>query len=414
MYFCGRMKKNNVLIVSLAFPPKNCPEGIQAAKYFRYLQPKLGNVQVVTSESPSLSMPHDESLLDYIPENLPVISLKVPESKYLNFAIKKTFPSLLELPDYKVLYSFFTRKIIRKLAFKPNVIYSRSYPLTSSFIAYKLVKKLGVPWVLHLSDPWSFSPIEHRTSYGQHFNERKERVFFQLADIVSFTTHETIERYSQKYPEYTDKFRWFPNVFDPKDIRSSAKIPKREFVFCYTGGLANTRNPKSLLKALSNLYQSQKKLFDGVRFCFAGSFDRKNQQLFKEFPLPFVENLGLLSKKEVSNLTSQSDVLLVVDTYFERDQDAMFLPSKLLDYAVTGKPVLAITNQNSATFRFVHNRLGVCFTHDDITGLAIFIKNLIQSYHQGKLWAVKPEKEFLQEYNADVNAGRLADLLNSF
>ncbi len=47
--------KKKILFVSLAFPPKADPEGLQTAKYFHYLQKhKDLQIDVVTSAIPTL------------------------------------------------------------------------------------------------------------------------------------------------------------------------------------------------------------------------------------------------------------------------------------------------------------------------------------------------------------------------
>ncbi len=407
--------KSNVLFVSLSFPPKSCPESLQAAKYFHYMKDKVGKMQVVTAACPSLFMPYDKSLEKYYPDNIPVTELKVFESKYANYLIRKAFPALLEMPDYKALFTLKTKKILKNLQIKPDVIYSRSFPVSSAFIAYKLKKKLNIPWVFHLSDPWTISPIEFRTNYSQRFNEKKEAEFFSVADYITFTSDETIRQYSLKYPEFEKKFRFFPNVFDPADIiNMPTKKNNDKLLFTYTGGLANTRTHEPVLKALRLLFDDNPQLFDNVKFSFAGQFDRKNQNLFSKYSLPFVENLGLLPNTEANELIRNSDVLMLLDTYFEKNEQAMFLPSKLLDYAITGKNILAVTNKNSTTFNIVNNRLGSCFEHHDIRGIKQYIYQKISDIkNNNSQTIVNLDKNFLNKYSADKNATRLADLLNS-
>ena len=55
----------NILFVSIAFPPKSDAEGIQVAKYLKYLlRVSKGkfNIDAVTSRQPTLNMTYDASL----------------------------------------------------------------------------------------------------------------------------------------------------------------------------------------------------------------------------------------------------------------------------------------------------------------------------------------------------------------
>ena len=410
-------KKNNVLFVSLAFPPKNCPESLQTARYFKYLTPHIGQIQVVTAKAPSLFMPVDSSLMKFYPDNNNVVNLWMPESKYLNFIIRKTFPTLLELPDNKRHFSFFTNRIINRIKIEPDVIYSRSFPLTSAFIAYNLKKRLKKPWILHLSDPWTISPIEKRTAKSQNYNEKMESLFFSVADYITFTSEETIAQYKLKYPDLSSKFQFFPNVYDPEDIPaidSEENKLTENIVFSYTGGLANTRTHANLLEALSQLYKSEPTLFINVSFNFAGSFDRKNNNLFSVYKLPFVKNLGLITYAESKNLMKESNFLILIDTYFPDAKNAMFLPSKLLDYALTGKEILSITNKNSTTFNFVENKFGSCFEHNDIENIKKFIRKRIVGMRSNHYYnTFESDKNFLDNYSAPHNAKKLAYLINN-
>jgi len=410
------MKKKNILFVSLAFPPKACPESIQTARYFHYLKNKIGKIQVITAEYPSLFMPYDESLMKYFPSDVSVFNIKRPESKYLNYVIRKTFPALLELPDNKIHFSFFINNILKKLKFKPDVLYSRSFPLTSAFIASKIQKKLKIPWVLHLSDPWSISPIEFRTEYAQKFNEKKEFEFFNQAHYISFTTQETKERYVEKFPEFSEKFVVFPNVYDPADLgffQDTAKLNDK-LVFTYTGGLANTRSCEPLLKSLKTLYHSSPGLFDDVIVNFAGSFDRKNKKLINEYGLPFLNNMGLIGNEKAKEISGLSDILILIDTHFENSKDAMFMPSKLLDYLLTGNKILALTNKGSAVYKIVNDKFGTCIEHTNIESLINYFNNEITNFKlQKEKTNYRISSKMLNNYSADNNSSRLASLLNS-
>src|SRR5690348_15468138 len=137
----------NILFISIAFPPKNNPECLQAGKYFKYLSRIEGNnIEVLTSAIPTLFMPYDHSLERNIPAGTRSVQIKIPENKYLNFLIRKINPALLQLPDSKFLFHYQWKKAIKKLHGLPDVIYSRSFPLSSTIMALKLVKYYRVPW----------------------------------------------------------------------------------------------------------------------------------------------------------------------------------------------------------------------------------------------------------------------------
>ena len=106
----------NVLFVSIAFPPKSDSEGLQVAKYFKYLvRDENLTIDVVTSDDKTLFMSIDENLRKYEKGSRQVIKVSFFENKYINFLLRKISPNGLNYPDSK--YRFFKKwkKFINKL-----------------------------------------------------------------------------------------------------------------------------------------------------------------------------------------------------------------------------------------------------------------------------------------------------------
>src|SRR5690606_19230405 len=99
------------------------------------------------------------------------------------------FKRWLNKPDTDFLFHWEGKIILKKISSKPNIIYSRSTPFSSAILGIKLKQKLSVPWVMHLSDPWSDSPYGN---YKNTYNIKAERQCFESADLISFTTAETL------------------------------------------------------------------------------------------------------------------------------------------------------------------------------------------------------------------------------
>jgi glycosyltransferase involved in cell wall biosynthesis len=400
----------NVLFVSVAFPPKRDSEGLQVAKYFKYLvRDKSLTIDVVTSSDSTLFMPVDEALRPYDAGYRQIIKVAFFENKYVNFLKRKINPSSLNYPDSKFGFYKQWQNVFKRLEHKPDVIYSRSYPLSSTMMALHLQQKLQVPWVLHLSDPWTISPI-HKLGDARQWNEDMEDACFKNASVISFTSQKTIDLYSEKYPHYAPKMMFFPNVFDLEDkIASDYKI-KDKIKVVYTGGMVEDRSPEHLFKALLKLNNEQPEIVADYEFLFAGALDRKNRALFEQ-DIPSVKHLGLLPFNEALALQRTADLLLVVDTPFKDAASALFFPSKLLDYMLMQRRILALTDQDSTTWNIVDNKLGDCFVHDDVDGI---LQSLVQAW---QAWKNQDSGYFLNQtidlaYAADVNAGRLASLLH--
>ena len=160
-------------------------------------------------------------------------------------------------------------------------------------------------------------------------------------------------------------------------------------------------------KAIKELNSKHPEIISDFEFIFAGALDRKNKALFEE-KIPSVKHIGLLSFNKALELQKKADILLVIDTPFKNPNDAIFFPSKLLDYMLIQRRIVALTDKNSTTWDVVHKKLGDCFEHTDIENIIQF---LIQAW---KLWKNKDREYFYhQELDIDFSAEKKSEQLSS-
>lgn len=94
----------SVLFVSIAFPPKSDAEGLQVAKYLKYLVREGApyfDVDAVTSALPTLNMPYDASLEALRSVVRQAVEVPIYENRYSNFLLRKIMPWAAAIPDPK-------------------------------------------------------------------------------------------------------------------------------------------------------------------------------------------------------------------------------------------------------------------------------------------------------------------------
>jgi len=398
----------NLLFVSIAFPPKNDPECLQTAKYFKYLVKQEGiSIDVVSSKNPTLFMPTDEKLIHYTKGLRQLIEIKLIENKYLNYIIRSFFPTF-QNPDSKFTFVRGFKKVIKELKKKPDAIYGRSFPMSSTKLAYKLAQHYKVPLILHMSDPWAYSPLHTYTPKIKALFEKEERKFITLANQVHFSSKKTKAYYSTIYQEFSYKFRLSPNVFDEDDIKENNYQLSDKLRFVYTGGLTGTRSPKPLLEAIKNVNEKHPSKLEKCEFIFAGQFDRKNTAYFNEYNIQNIKNLGLLPYPDALNLQREADILILIDTPVKDPKLGMFFPSKLLDYFIAKRKILAITNQDSATMDVLEKEQGETFLHEDVKGIQSFILKSVEAFEMKNMGYFNHRK-INTTFSASENAKKLYD-----
>lgn len=403
--------KKKILFVSVSFPPKSDPEGLQTAKYFHYLQkhPDL-QIDVVTSAIPTLYMPYDPDLELYASGINQLISIPLRENRYINYARNRLGLEKTAFPDVKQSFHKQYRKVLKQLKEVPDVIYSRADPKSSTVMAYKLKAALKIPWILHMSDPWADCPITKRSGGYYRKHDEWERKCVETADIVSLTSIPTIEFYKKKYPRLSQKFRFYPNVFehvkDSEENSTATGLAEQKIKIVYTGGLADERSPEFLLKPLSELFKENPGFSNQLEVIFAGDVDSRNRAVFQNYNLPFVKWIGKVPFKEALRLQRSADYLVVIDSPIEDPAMSMFFPSKLLDYMVARKRILAITTKGSASHQVMQDLKGDVCDHSETAAIKAAIMKALNAFKN-------KETDYLinncppEKYEASHNANRL-------
>ena len=401
-----------ILLVSIAFPPKLDPECIQTAKYFKYLsQNENLTFQVITSDTPTLFMPVDENLnsFDGVAQ---IIKVPIYENRYSNVLLRKLNLPLIDKPDSKFSFHHQWKRVLKAVK-KPDVIYSRAYPLSSAFMASKLAKYYGVPWVMHLSDPWTQSPYFDFSKKLMRFHKKKERELFEQAYAISFTSQKTVSTYKNCYKEYTDKFLYYPNVYDPDLMNNDSISFNGKLRFVYTGGLAGKRSALTLLNSLKALRKSHADVLDKCEFIFAGDVDRHNLKFFNDFIDPSIKYIGQRSYQEAIDLQRSAHVLLLFEAPIEDKKFLMFFPSKLLDYYITRRRIIAVTSPDSTACEFVkENNLGNVVPYNNTGLMSKTILRCFDKFEKEDEGFFQKSGEPIEEFSAKYNSDRLIKLFN--
>jgi len=412
------MKK--ILFVSIAFPPKSDPECLQTAKYFHYLQKHRDlQIDVVTSAIPTLYMPYDNNLEDYGEGTNQFVTIKLRENRYINSLLNRLRIESYAFPDVKQSFHKQHKKAIKELNQNPDLIYSRADPKSSIIMAYHLKQYYKVPWILHMSDPWADCPLENMTGKIYKKHNDWERTCFEAANLISLTSIPTIEFYKKKYPELSEKFIFYPNVYEnsnyDENIAQYSKNESKKFRIVYTGGLAGSRSPEYFLEPLKQLINEKPELAENMEVIFAGDVDGKNRAVFQHYSLPCVNWIGKISFKDALELQQSANYLLLIDSPIKDVSKSMFFPSKLLDYMVARKRILAITTKGSAAYEVMQDLKGDVCSYNETEEIKHSIIRTYDAFQKGDnnyLANDKPPEKYEASWNADRLYNQIVELLN--
>lgn len=359
------------------FPPSRAPEAIVSAK--RTVGLKGYDVTFVSFRLGE----EDQQLADYASRRFHCV-VRLPLPLWMRALPRKILTRLPGVPDWLALVKSHAAAKLKSLGVASQNVFMTCSQSHSSHLVGLEVKKAypELPWVAHFSDPWASN--EYLSDEENKRQRSLEEEVFEAADLLIFTSEETLEQVGQVYPErIRSKMRVLPHAYDPDLWMAKPQVSSNEsksgtLVVRHIGALYGKRSPNSFFEALQILAQDTPELLKGIRFEFIGPIDAEfiasyeacnllSGILAVRSPVSYLESLRLMQ---------DSDALMVIDAPSEK---SIFLPSKLIDYVGVGKPIFAVSPPGT-TSSLVRRYGGRCCHPDDVqqifSELKIFLNDL--------------------------------------
>lgn len=218
-------------------------------------------------------------------------------------------------------------------------------PMSDHLVGLELKRRIGLPWLAHFSDPWADNPFRRFQPISNWRNRNLEAAVIEHADCIVFTSVETLDLVMAKYPAaWKSKARVLPHSFRPGDFNSHAWADRHadnRLVLRYLGNFYGHRTPFPLFSALSRLVASDPARLADFRVELVGSMPKwmRIHPAVKNLPAGLLTVRNPVSYRQSLDLMQQSDLLLVIDA---PAKTSVFLPSKLVDYIGSARPILGI------------------------------------------------------------------------
>lgn len=396
----------NVLFIAPDAPPKNSAEAIQVRRILAECDKRLTGRLVRVAPGTS-GWGRSDTTLGLALKQFDTQLLELPAHPLTNRLFISRYLTCLHVPDPVSWIAWMAGSVLRKLTQKPDIIYSRSSPMSAAILAEKLKRKLDIPWIMHLSDPWSENPYKP-------FNRRDaayEEACFQQADSIMLTTNGQAEHYKTKYPTLAYKIHVSPNVMPDREelrllpplVAESKSDTQLRLVFA--GSFYGDRSPKALLEAVTLLRATRPEIVSRLRMDFYGNAQESSLQLLRRAPDVFHYH-GLISFAESQKAQCASDVILSIEAEMDNPISKCFLPSKVVDCLALGKPMLAITPEGSETAQLCSEGYGWAVAPSHTEALAARIAELAETVAELRSLPPKapPERYSVQKVVEDLVA----------
>lgn len=310
-------------------------------------------------------------------------------------------------PDHACMWFFPATKLARKLipTQQYDALITVSYPFTGHLIGLGLKKHFSdLKWVADSGDPFSFMDevkINNWRLYRRlnHFIEGR---VFNKTDYVSVTTKETAKMYEETFPSCGSIIKIIPpilSIYSDTLLKDKGLFAKGKITLVFVGSLyKKIREPDVLLEILDRAFIEDPFLKDEVEMHFfgdagscAGSFNEVNETK------DVCKMHGIVPRNVAIKAIMEADFLINLG-----NSTSYQLPSKLVEYISTGKPIINIfTSDEDSSVKFLEKYpIALNIGGSDSSGSAKALVEFIKCY-RGKVVPPDTVKQFIRFYKVD-------------
>lgn len=244
-------------------------------------------------------------------------------------------------------------------------VISVALPFTANLIAGALKRKNpDLFWLMDIEDPFAFSKefrVNNRFLY-KRWNDRAEAKLLRLADAVSLTLKNALDRYQSYFPEleFGDKMGVVPPLVNPDsprplgppaagDTNPTGEGGVKRIKLAYFGTFyKNVRTPAPFFAFLEQFLNAFPAYRQKLQVDFFGEMPGWVMAEFDRYPAlkSILRFHGLIPRDQVAREIADTGFLINIGNTTD-----YHLPSKAAEYLCSGKPIINIMLHPGDAFR---------------------------------------------------------------
>jgi hypothetical protein len=433
-------EKKTVVMIAYSFPPEGNAGSYRPLRYVRNLGAMGWCAKVISADKASYER-YDPALLDSVPEETEIIRVRSRDPWELLQAKRKrrinNKPSLhsadhswqINTAQASPIRSL-ARQCVRKLEAwcyhpdqampwiwpatqaalklydreRPDVTWATAGPVSSFFVAEKIFRRTGVPYVLDFRDAKTitFNPFaDRRPAWAQRSLWKKMHRLLRHARAVVFLYDSMAECFWQAYPGalHSSRIHIIPNGYEG-DIEISSP-PKGDRCTVLYGGTLMSYSYGSLLEALKQLKSSDSEDAKRLRLVFVGEGMESLSKEANRLDLnDIVEVAPPVTYDEIVRKQRESHALLLLGRPRTMRGYELFAGAKLFGYLKSGRPILGLVPEDET--RKILQNVGVSTIADPDSPAEIItvLKRLVKAWSENRLASLVPDPASCESYSA--------------
>ncbi len=325
-----------IVIVTAVFPP----EPVVSSKLSHDLASALSTTSKLTVLSPRPTRPYgfkfDQPTEIYDFEHIQTDSYTCPQLKFFG-RLRETFS-----------FGRHCRRFILRNHADISLVYSNTWPLFAQYFTIRAAKKKGIPVIFHVQDIYPES-LSNKMPFGRSLID----VFLMPIDRYNLKNADKIIVISHKMKAYlaktrrvdADKISVVNNWLDEREFLNAgpghAEAANGAFTFMYLGNLGPVAGVEMLIDAFAQARMENCRLI----IAGSGSMRESLERRAKESKDALIEFRSVPDGK-VPEIQRGADVMLLP---MKKGAASSSVPSKLIAYMFSKKPILASVDEESDT-----------------------------------------------------------------
>lgn len=286
-----------------------------------------------------------------------------------------------------------------------EAIFATGAPWSTLVAASVAARRIGLPLVVDLRDPWSFGPKMDRLAPVMRWVERKaESSVLRTAQHAVVTSETTRIAYRELFAGLD--VRCIRTGYDPA-TRIEPHLHDR-LTLLHSGNCYGYRSLAPFIEALARFVQRRGLTPNEVQLLNLGRVAQADLGLAERLGvLPFFHYRPFLPYDESLGWVAGADLALMPSF----GEAPWFIPGKLYDYLLCGTPIVNLGGSEELASLIADAGMGWTHTSDDIAGL---VARFEAAYERRRVGGGKPEPDakFIEELSSRQTTRQLAALLH--
>lgn len=302
--------------------------------------------------------------------------------------------------------------------FRPSLLYSTAGPSTTHLAAFILHKIYRIPWMAEVHDPLILDD-QQRKWHKYYFNRFIERIICGNASIVIYFTNRALENADRRHPIKNRGLVVRPGA-NPPDFSNVQYLKTDKIHFGHFGSLSNTRNLEVFIRALYELIEQEPDLKNLIALDVYGSeLDAVSRRALREHPLGGVliehgrvehdPETGRSGRAIVMEAMKLTDVLVILHGS-EGSMSYEYIPSKLYEYLLTGRPVLGLITSGTELEGFLVENGHTPVDKNNVSQVKEAIKTFVDQWSASGLDDKPRQSPFTVEATVSKLISAVADI----